>query len=233
MTYDLWYWPDFPGRGEFVRLALEAGAIPYRDRAREEGVEALMRDMAGRSGRPPYAPPYLVAGDEVIAQVANILAFLGEEHGLAPADPAGRRFVNQLQLTIADVVAEAHDVHHPVDTGAYYEDQKEEALRAAQAFRDSRIPKYLTYFERVLARQGQWLTGERWTYADLSLFHLVEGLRFAFPKRMASVARDCPKLLALHEAVANLPALRAYLSSDRRLSFSNGIFRHYPELDAA
>lgn len=233
MAYELWYWPTIPGRGEFIRLALEAGGIAYADKAREEGADALLADMAAR--RPePFAPPYLVAGELVIAQVGAILLYLGDTHGLAPADPAGRHLAHQIQLTIADMVAEAHDVHHPVAASAYYEDQKPEAARAAQNFRDERIPKFLMWFERALARSpGAWLTGDRWSYADLSLFHLIEGLRFAFPKRMAAVARDCPRVAGLRDSVAELPELRAYLASDRRLPFGDGIFRHYPELDRA
>ena len=233
MTYDLWYWPDIPGRGEFVRLALEAGGIPYRDRAREEGAEALMKDMGGAGDTPPFAPPYLVADGLRIAQTASILLYLGEKHGLAPDDLAGRLWVNQLQLTIADIVNEAHDVHHPVSNALYYDDQENEAQRAAESFRTERIPKYLGYFERALAERGDWLAGVRWTYADLSLFQLIEGLRFAFPLRTANVIRGCPRVAALHEAVATLPELRAYLASERRVPFGDGIFRHYPELDAS
>jgi glutathione S-transferase len=230
MTYDLWYWPDIPGRGEFVRLALEAGSIPYRDLARERGAEALMADLAAAGDAPPFAPPYLVAGDLTISQTANILLFLGEEHGLAPADRAGRLWVNQFQLVIADMVSEAHDVHHPVSISDYYDDQRDEASRAADGFRAERMPKFLGYFERALADRA-WLAGDRWSYADLSLFQLVEGLRFAFPRRMASVMPDYPHVAALHASVADLPDLRDYLASDRRIPFGDGIFRHYPELD--
>ncbi len=233
MTYQLWYWPGIPGRGEFVRLALEAGGIAYVDKARELGAEALMKDMAKR--RPePFAPPYLVAGKKVIAQVADILLFLGKEHDLAP-NGAGRLFVHQVQLTIADVVQEAHDTHHPVAPMQYYEEQKPEALRKAQDFRAERLPKYLGWFERALARSdGGWLTGKDWTYADLSLFQLVEGLRYAFPQRMAAMASGYPRLLALRDSVAALPELQDYLASDRRLPFNEeGIFRRYPELDGA
>jgi glutathione S-transferase len=230
--YDLWYWPGIPGRGEFVRLALEAGGIAYRDRAREEGSGALVRDMAAREQEPPFAPPYLVAGDLCIAQTANILQFLGETHGLAPVDGKMRWFANQLQLTIADAVAEAHNVHHPVSPGLYYEEQKREALEAARSFRDERMPKFLAYFEAVLAGHGGWLTGARWSSADLSLFQLVEGLRYAFPRKMAALERDFPRTLELRAKVAALPELHDYFSSDRRIPFNeDGIFRHYPELD--
>jgi glutathione S-transferase len=232
--YELWYWPGIPGRGEFPRLALEAAGIPYRDMAREAGeggYKALTKNMALARDTPPYAPPYLVADEMVIGQSANILLFLGEKHGLAPADIAGRLWVHQVQLTIADVVAEAHDVHHPVSYSAYYEDQTEEAKRRAEDFRTSRIPKYLAWFERILTRRGDWLAGEGWTYADLSLFHLVEGLNFAFPHHMARIARDTPRVTALHNAVRALPELQDYLTSDRRQPFGEGIFRHYPELD--
>jgi glutathione S-transferase len=232
MTYDLWYWPSIPGRGEFVRLALEAGAIPYRDRAREDGADALMADMKQRVDQPPFAPPYLVAGDLCIAQTADILLFLAERHGLGPEDQGRRFFAHQLQLTIADMVAEAHDVHHPVGVGLYYEDQKPEAARRAEEFRDKRMPKFLSYFERVLAARGLWLLGENWTYADLSLFQLVEGLAYAFPRRMAGLAKDIPLTLALRDRVKALPELADYLAGDRRIPFNeDGIFRHYPELD--
>ncbi|MCV6905585.1 MAG: glutathione S-transferase, partial [Achromobacter xylosoxidans] len=168
MTYDLWYWDGIPGRGEFVRLALEAGGIPYRERAREPGSDedALVKDMLSDRKHPPFAPPYLVAGKMTLAQTANILLFLGEKHGLAPASVEGRLWVNQLQLTIADMVAEAHDTHHPISASDYYEDQKEEAARRARDFREARIPKFLGYFERVLTGPDAWLAGgKRWSYA--------------------------------------------------------------------
>ena len=233
--YELWYWPGIPGRGEFPRLAMEAGKIPYRDMAREAGeggYKALSENMAIARDDPPFAPPYLItAQGMVIAQAANILLFLGEEHGLAPLDQAGKLWINQCQLTIADFVAEVHDTHHPVSVSSVYEEQKTEALRKAEDFRDNRIPKFLTWFERALAQRGHWLSGEAWTYADLSLFHLVEGLNFAFPSRMGRIVKDTPRLLALRDAVAGLPELKNYLHSDRRLPFSDGIFRYYPELD--
>src|SRR3954469_8675414 len=198
MTYDLWYWTGIPGRGEFVRLALEPGGIAYRDRAREEGDAAMIEDMARRTHLAPFAPPYLVAGDLCIAQTPNILLFLGDRH-LGPQDEAARHAAQTLQLTIADMVAEAHNVHHPVASALYYRDQKPEAARAAQAYRDARMPKYLGWFERVLGAGGPWLLGAAWTYADLSLFQLLEGLAYAFPKRMATLAADIPSLTALRE----------------------------------
>ncbi|MGC4062518.1 MAG: glutathione S-transferase [Aquabacterium sp.] len=236
MGYELWYWDGIPGRGEYVRLALEAAGAPYTEKVRQPGVgdDGLVGDMARDRDDPPFAPPYLVVdGQTTIAQTVNILLFLGERHGLAPDDTLGRLWTHQLQLTLADLVAEAHDVHHPVGVDLYYEDQKPEAKRRAKEFRDSRIPKFMAYFERVLAARGPWLVeAGRWSYADLSLFHTVEGLRFAFPKRMKTVEAQCPRVVRLHDAVAGLPALQAYLKSDRRLPFANGIFRHYPELDA-
>jgi glutathione S-transferase len=232
MTYELWYWPGIPGRGEFVRLSLEAGGIDYIDQAFEHP-EALSDDMAERIPE-PFAPPYLVAGDLVIAQVANILLFLGGEHGLAPKDKAGRYFAHQVELTITDMVAEAHDTHHPVELMSYYEEQKTEAKRRAADFRANRIPKFGGWFERALERSaGDWVTGQAWCYADLSLFQLIDGLRFAFPKRMKALEGDWPKLTALYDRVAKLPELQDYLGSDRRQAHSDGIFRHYPELDRA
>lgn len=232
MTYELWYWGEIPGRGEFVRLALEAAGVDYRDRAREDGSTALVEDMAKRRGERPFAPPYLVAGDLCISQTANILLFLGDRHGLGPSDPNSRWFAHELQLTIADAVAEAHNVHHPVSASLYYEDQKPEAARAAEAFRAQRLPKFLGYFEAVLKDRGPWLTGGSWTYVDLSLFQLVEGLRYEFPRRMAAIAESYPLTMALVSRVAALPELADYLASDRRIDFNeDGIFRHYPELD--
>jgi glutathione S-transferase len=232
LTYDLWYWPDIQGRGEFVRLALEAGGIVYRDCARERGADAMVKDMAGY-GRRPFAPPYLATGGIAIAQVANILRYLSERHPLAPGNDADRLWLHELQLTIADIVAEVHDVHHPVGVDAYYADQKEEAARAAEQFRGERMPKYLRYFEdAVAASPGDWLIDHHWTYVDLSLFQLVEGLRYMFPRRMASIEGDYPRVTKLCAMVRDLPRIAAYLASDRRLAFStDGIFRHYPELD--
>ncbi|MBK6982761.1 MAG: glutathione S-transferase [Betaproteobacteria bacterium] len=237
MRYELHYWSSIPGRGEFVRLALEEAAVPYLDVARAKGGEARMLAALGDASlsTPPFAPPFLKAGKLVIAQTANILLFLGDRHGLAPAGDAGRYFVHQLQLTLADFVAEIHDTHHPVAGGLYYEDQRPEAKRRAADFTANRLPKYLGYFERVLAAKpgkAAHLAGARTSYADLSLFQVVAGLRYAFPKALARAARKCPGVIALHDRVAKRPRIAAYLASERRLPFNQqGIFRHYAELD--
>lgn len=233
MSRRLWYWPGLQGRGEFVRLALEAAGLDYEDCARTRDAGALLADMAARTARAPFAPPYLEIDGLVLAQVANILAYLGAQHDLAPSAIADRYWVQQLQLTIADMVAEVHDVHHPVDAGAWYDEQKPEASRAATQFRADRLPKFLDHFEAAYrAGTGEWLIDHRWTHVDTSLFQLVEGLRYMFPRRMAAIERDYPRLVAIHDQVAELPGIRAYLKSGRREAFNeDGIFRHYPELD--
>ncbi len=241
MRYQLYYWPTIQGRGEFVRLALEAAGAAYDDvarlpAARGGGVAAMMKLMQGDAPRPPFAPPFLKAGDELIAQTANILAWLGPRLKLAPADEAGRRWAHQLQLTVADFVDEIHDTHHPIASHLYYEDQKREAAKYAAAFIEYRLPKYLGYFERVLERNpagSPHMIGAGLTHIDLSMFQLVAGLRSAFPRAMARVEPACPRLLALHAAVAKRPRIARYLASERRIAFNRmGIFRHYPELDA-
>ena len=234
MAYEFWYWPTIAGRGEFVRLTLEACGIAYRDCAREDGTKALMADMARHDAGPAFAPPYLSVDGSTIAQTGNILLYLSERHECGPSGMKMRYWMVQVQLTIMDLVAEAHDVHHPIGGDLYYEDQQAEALRRAGNFRQQRIPKYLGWCERAAAsKPGDWLAGSRWSYADLSLFQLVAGLHYAFPLRMATLAADAPTVMALHDRVAALPELRDYLSSNRRLPFSQeGIFRHYPELDA-
>ncbi len=234
MAYDFWYWPTIAGRGEFVRLTLEACGIAYRDCARHEGADALVADMADHARGPAFAPPYLGIDGATIAQTANILFYLSERHECGPSGMKSRYWLAQLQLTIMDLVAEAHDVHHPVGVDLYYEDQKAESLRRARGFRRDRIPKFLDYFERAMASdRSEWLAGGRWSHADLSLFHLIAGLRYAFPLRMATLMPGYPQLAALYDRVAALPELQDYLSSDRRLPFSQeDVFRHYPELDA-
>jgi glutathione S-transferase len=241
MAYELHYWPGIQGRGEFVRLALEEAGVEYIDVAREPaadgGGERALAQLMGDLDPPPFAPPFLVAGSLVIGQTANILMFLGRHHGLAPRDEAGRLWVNQLQLTLADLVGEAHDVHHPIAASLYYEDQKEAAQARAEHFRRERIPKYLGYFERILESGGETgagLAGERLCYADLSLFQVVRGLEYAFPKAMAALSPQLAAVLALAERVERRPNIARYLSSPRRIAFNQqGIFRHYPELDAA
>ena len=234
MSYDLWYWPGIQGRGEFVRLVLEGAGISYRDRAREDGAEALMADLAARQGIKPFAPPYLVDGDFTIAQVAHILAYVTDQNGLGTGSLHTDLNLIQLQLTVTDIVAEVHDVHHPVGADKYYHQQKEEALRAAASFRDFRIPKYLGYFENALSvNGGPFVLGAKWSHVDTSLFQLMEGLAYAFPKRMAALETGYPRLRAAREAVAQIEGVASYLASDRRIPFNEeGIFRHYPELDS-
>ena len=237
MTYQLYYWPSIQGRGEFIRLALETAGADYVDVARGEGgVQAMMALMEGEDlARPPFAPPFLRDGELLIAQVAAILLHLGPKLGLAPSDEAGRLWTHQLQLTVTDFLVEVHDTHHPVAAGLYYEDQKPESKRRAADFLESRAPKYLGWFEKVLARNPEGpthLVGGELSYADLSLFQLIEGMRYAFPKALVRLEADIPALIALHDRVAALPRLRAYLDSPRRIAFNEqGIFRRYPELD--
>jgi glutathione S-transferase len=237
MRYELYYWAAIQGRGEFVRLALEEAGASYVDVARTGGGEARMLALQADDAlaRPPFAPPFLRVGNRLIAQTANILLFLGARHGLAPKVEAGRLWTHQLQLTLADLVAEAHDTHHPIAAGLYYEDQRSEAKRRAADFVANRMPKYLRYFERVLAANPSGpahLVGARLTYADLSLFQVVAGLRYAFPKAMARTARRHPQVTALHARVAARPRIAAYLASERRLPFNeHDLFRNYAELD--
>ncbi len=238
MPYELHYWPMIQGRGEFVRLALEEAGADYIDVARRDdddgGIEPMLDRLADpQNPRPPFAPPFLRDGAVVIGQTAAILLYLGPRLGLVGASEPDRIWTHQLQLTIADAVNEAHDTHHPLGVGLYYADQKPEALRRAEGFRAERIPKFLGYFERVLtANGGEHLVGSTLSYADLSLFQLVAGLLYAFPKAAAAALRDTPHVARLHEGVAQRPRIAAYLASDRRIPFNeDGIFRRYPELD--
>lgn len=238
MRYELYYWPSIQGRGEFVRLALEDAGADYLDVARlpgGKGMPALMRLLHG-DRRPPFAPPFLRAGKELVGQTANILLFLGPRLGLSPKGETGRLWAHQLQLTIADWLVEVHDTHHPVAGALYYEEQKREAKRRAADFTARRLPKFLDYFERVAAgntgRSG-WLVGRSACCADLSLFQMMAGLRYAFPRAMARLERRHRRLVTLHDRVATRPRIAAYLASERRIAFNQqGIFRHYPELDA-
>ncbi len=245
MAYELHYWPGIPGRGEFVRLALEAAGAEYVDVARGDaasgaGLAAMMRFLEDESvARPPFACPFLVDGKRVIGQTAAILLYLGPRLGLVSRGEADQLWAHQIQLTLADLVTEAHDIHHPVGSSLYYEQQHAEALRRAADFRKNRLPKFVGWFEAVLQRNPRnegratpHLVGARLSYADLSLFQVVEGLRYALPKAAAKALKQAPLVTRLHACVASHKRLAAYLASDRRLPFNEqGIFRHYPELD--
>lgn len=242
MAYELYYWPTIPGRGEFVRQALEDAGADYVDIAREkgagQGVKGMMAAMSGAEAtHPSFAPPFLRDGDVTIGQTANILLYLGGRLGLAPQEEAARLWTHQIQLTIADCVAEAHDTHHPIAVDLYYEDQKPEAARRAKSFREDRIPRFLDWLETILARNPDGdahLVGATASYVDLSAHLLVSGLDYAFPNAMARHLPARKRLVRLAQAVAERPRFAAYLSSRRRLPFNEqGIFRRYRELDAA
>jgi glutathione S-transferase len=238
-TYELFYWPQIQGRGEFVRLALEAAGAPYRDVARlpaEDGggIRALTEVLGEKvDGGPFFAPPLLRHGAVTLSHTAAILQYLGPRLGLVPEDETSRLKANHLQLTVTDFVLEVHDVHHPIASSLYYDDQKPESARRAQLFVKNRIPKYLGYFERVVGGNGgAHAVGSALSYVDLSLFQVMAGLRYAFPNALARMAGTVPRLVALHDRVAALPAVAAYLASPRRVPFNeHGVFRHYPELD--
>jgi len=241
MAYELHYWPTIQGRGEFVRLALEASGAPYVDVARGpdgagQGVQAMLRHLQDpASVHPPFAPPFLKDGPFVVGQTAVILQYLAPTLKLVGRSEQARVWTQQIQLTIADMVTEAHDTHHPVGAELHYEDQKPEALRRATGFCRTRIPKFLQWFEAILARNPagpRHLVGGKLSYADLSLFQLVAGLRYAFPAATQVALAGTPGVVRLHDRVAALPRVDAYLRSTRRLPFNEqGIFRRYPELD--
>jgi glutathione S-transferase len=241
MIYELYYWPGIQGRGEFVRLALEEAGAKYIDVAllpegQGGGVPALMKFLDDPEVlRPPFAPPFLKAGGKLIGQTANILQFLGPRLGLVPRDAGDRLWVHQLQLTLADLLLEVHDTHHPLGGALYYEEQKPEAKRRSRIFLAQRLPKFLDYFERVLARNpdgDKWMVGKRLTYVDLSMAQMIAGLLYAFPSASSRALRACPRLHLLHDAVFARPRIKRYVASGRRLEFNNdGIFRRYRELD--
>jgi glutathione S-transferase len=237
MRYELYYWPSIQGRGEFVRLALEEAGADYVDVARRKGkrgMAAMMRFLEGRGvKRPPYAPPFLKAGSLVIAQTAMILYYLGPRLGLAPRDEQAQLWAHQLQLTIADFVTHIHDTHHPISGWLYYEEQRSAAKLRTRDFWRYRVPKFLRYFERILEQGGgNYLLGRKLSYVDLSMFQIVEGLRYAFPQRMKRMEKKIPHIVALHERVAKRPRIAAYLASERRIPFSQwGIYRYFKELD--
>lgn len=240
MAYQLFYWDGIQGRGEFVRLSLEEAGADYVDMTRQtgsgKGLKSKMAILKSETeAHIPFAPPFLRDGDLIISHVANILLYLGPRLGLAPKDENLKYVANGLQLTITDLVAEVHDTHHPIAGSKYYEDQKPEAKARAAAFLKERLPKFLGYFERVLEQNSAGAdhsVGDSLTYVDLSLFQVVEGLRYAFPRSMKNRENEYPALIALHDRVAKRPNIAAYLKSDRRLAFNeDGIFRHYPELE--
>ncbi len=234
MRYQLYYWPFIQGRGEYVRLALEDAGADYSDVARSgNGMNAMMKMMEAGKGTPPFAPPFLKSGKLVVSHAANILLYLGGRHGLAPKAEASRLWLHGLQLTITDFVSEVHDTHHPLGPTLYYEQQRAPAKRRTDEFWKLRVPKYLGYFERMLKRGGgPFVMGRKLTYVDLSLFQLIEGLRYAFPRRMKRFEKNVPRLLALRDRVAARPRVKAYLASDKRIAFNeHGIFRRYKALD--
>ncbi len=225
MPYELFYWPGIQGRGEFVRLALEAAGAPYVDVAREKGagrgVKAMTSMMEGAAAPlAPFAPPFLRDGAIVVSHVANILHYLGPRLGLAPKDEAQRLYALGLQLTITDFVADVHDTHHPIATGLYFEDQRQEAKARSTAFLQHRVPKYLGYFERALGDNpaGQkHAVGADLSTVDLSLFQIWAGMAYAFPHAFADAGKLYPALAALAGSIARHPKVAAYLASERRI----------------
>lgn len=235
-SYTLYYWPSIPGRGEFVRLVLEALGAPYRDVAREESVEegsALVQKMRQQApfARRHFAPPLLEGDGVVLSQTPVICSWLGERHGLIPDGEQARVEGRVWQATIADIVNEVHALHHPIATSLYFEDQREEARRATREFCEERLDTWLEHLEGGISEEGPFLFGATLSHVDCALFQLVRGLRYALPGPMQARHTNIPRLSALCEAVAAQDRIARYLESARCIPFNeDGIFRHYPEL---
>ncbi|MAV87375.1 MAG: glutathione S-transferase [Rhodospirillaceae bacterium] len=241
MAYKLYYWPHIQGRGEVVRLALEYSNSEYEDVARNVSdpgsARTLITEFLNNNNNVnlPFAPPFLIDGDSVIAQAALILHYLAPKIDLVSEREDERLFAHQIQLTVTDLLMEVHDTHHPISNSLYYEDQIEEAKKRTTNFIENRIPKYLKYFETILInnhKTNDWLVGNKLSYADLSLFQIIEGLRYAFPQATSKVERDFPHVINVRNKVETIPNINAYLKSSRRIPFNTmGVFRYYPELD--
>ncbi|KAL1639271.1 hypothetical protein SLS58_008113 [Diplodia intermedia] len=252
-TYELLYHPGIPGRGEYIRLVLEAAGTPYSEPAREKGkagYDAVLATCSPSStgdadGNPPvFAPPALRvpgAGRDgkalVIAQTPNIIQYLAPKVGLAPADEADALHASQIMLTALDLSNETHDSHHPIAVSLYYEDQKDAAKQRAKDFRENRIPKFFSYFERSLKGNeesggGKYLVGDKLTHADTTVWQVIDGLLFAFPKELEARKEEFPLIFGkFYPGIKEEKGLKEYLASDRRLKYSQGLYRHYPELD--
>ena len=237
MIYELFYWPEIQGRGEFVRLVLEDLGVDYVDVCRAPGGMERLRELLQGNGAPlmSFAPPILHAGELWLSHTAAITSFIAELHGLAPSFEQERLTARSLALTIADLATEAHDTHHPITSELHHEEQAGPARLRAEAFRTRRMPKFLRYLERTIERNDRLsgaTAGGEITYVDLAAFQAVEGLKYAFPRAFARLVPELPRLLELHSRVAVRPRLAGYLTSERRLPFSQqDLFRHYPELD--
>ncbi|KAK3723430.1 hypothetical protein LTR37_001682 [Vermiconidia calcicola] len=251
--YELLYHPGVPGRGEPIRLLLEAAGVPYNDIANQEknGYDTVQKICMNKAlesdnGNPPvFSPPALRvpgAGKDgkalVISQTPNILSYLGDRTGMA-GDEQEKYWVAQLALTALDLANEVHDSHHPIAVAKYYEEQKEESKGKSKDIRENRFPKFFSYFQRTLQGnkerggvEGKYMVGKQLTYADTTIWQVLDGCMFAFPKEMEARKEEFPDLLqGFYESVKSEKGLKEYLASDRRLEYSMGIFRQYPELD--
>lgn len=193
---------------------------------------------------PPFAPPALRIPGEgpdgkplLIYQTPSILSYLGDKLDLAGSNEAEKSWILSHTLTALDLNNEAHDTHHPIAVAKYYEEQKEESLKKSTDFREARIPKFLGYFERVLKGneeqgKGKYLVGSKLSFADTTLWHVLSGLLFAFPKEMEARKAEFELLFGtFYNSVKEASGVKEYLASGKRKPFSMGVFRHYPELD--
>lgn len=256
-VYKLIYPAPFPGRGEHIRLLLEEAGIPYTEGTVEEWQTLKSPESLGDDlNTPLFAPPFLQYGDLTISQTPNILQFLAKQFDLAgdPKDQYALYRINGLALTALDGLSnEVHDCHHPLGGNFYYEDAKDESLKRSRDYLKSRLPAFLGYLERVLqgkaSGEGVWLHGDCFTYADLVLFQVgvgshhedlrlttlkcLDGTKHQFPNavKQAENSGQYDRVFKLYQAVQERPKIKAYLQSDRRLKYGNGVYRHYPELD--
>ncbi|OAQ97745.1 hypothetical protein LLEC1_00415 [Akanthomyces lecanii] len=237
--YELIYAPFAPGRGEHIRLLLEEAGVTYTDTTSlgwDAALAANQELLKGRDGNPPYfAPPLFRHGDLIISQTSNILMYLGSKLGLAGSTAEDAFRVNALACTALDGLSdEVHATHHPISGTLYYEDQKDESTRASKVWINVRLPKFLAYWESVLASKGgPWLMGETFTYADIVLSQCIDGVKYAFPKAMAHLDEksEYRRVFGHWEQVRARPRIAKYLASDKRQKYDNGIYRYCPDGD--
>ncbi|GJJ07708.1 hypothetical protein Clacol_001913 [Clathrus columnatus] len=213
-------------------LPFEYSKTPFEDKT---GFKAFSKHLSPQGTH--FAPPLLQIKEDsgeifVLSQTPAILAYIGPKLGLGGSNEYEHATINQLTLTALDLSNEAHDVHHPISNSLYYEDQKPEAKRRAEDFRENRIPKFLTHFETVLQNNSSGvLVGSTISTADLTLFQVLDGLHFAFPRRIGALRKsgEYTHVFQLYDRVKD--ELKDYFGSKRRREYSMGLYRDYPELD--
>lgn len=208
------------GRGDVIRLALAQTGVDWA----EEGVDYAAMKQGGADFPFAQAPAFKHNGLRVV-QMDAILRYIGREWGLYGTNNAESTQIDMIMGGVESLRGEYVKLCY---AGQFSEEAKNAYKMNhvdAAGLATHNNGAHMQYLEDLLARSDSFVAtgfavGNKVSLADFHLYDLVH--LHVRPACLPAEMQAFPNLMRLHDNVAALPAIKAFLESDRRPEQVNG-----------